>query len=204
VLHGRVRAPAASAEIWALWRDTIRRTLLNFDQLSFGELLLLPDDFGGNDLALDGVGNKNGFALFSRDAFSAERDVFDFQINKPHFITNLLQLGVSANDRRDVNENSTCYRGPTEVSCRAKRPLNGGLEVVELDGVDEMLGGAGLQTSLDIAVIAKAADRNPRNIGDRAQLHHQFHSGSIRKRNIANEQIEFVSNGSVHGRADLG
>ena len=66
-----------------------------------------------------------------------------------------------------------------------------------------MLGKAGLQTSFDIAVIAKAADRNPRNIGDRAQLHHQIHSGSIRKGNIADEQIEFVANGSFHGRVDV-
>ena len=89
------------------------------------------------------------------------------------------------------------------MSLRAKRPFDGGLEIVELDGFDEMLGEAGLQTSFDIAVIAKAADRNPRNIGDRAQLHHQIHSGSIGKGNIADEQIKFVANSSGHGRADV-
>ncbi len=89
------------------------------------------------------------------------------------------------------------------MSRRGKHPFDGGLEVVELDGFDEMLGEAGLQTSFDVAVIAKATDRNPRNIGDRAQLHHQIHSGSIRKGNIADEQIEFVANGSFHGRADV-
>ena len=82
-------------------------------------------------------------------------------------------------------------------------PLDSGLEVVELDGFDEMLGEAGLQTSFDITVIAKAADRNPRNICDRAQLHHQIHSGSVWKGNIADEQIEFVAHGSFHGRADI-
>ena len=50
---------------------------------------------------------------------------------------------------------------------RGKYPFDGGLEVVELDGFDEMLGEAGLQTSFDVAVIAKPTDRNPRNIGDR-------------------------------------
>src|SRR6476620_7526630 len=81
--------------------------------------------------------------------------------------------------------------------------FDGGLEVVELDGFNEMLGEAGLQTSFDIAVIAKAADCNPRNIGDRAQLRHQIHSGSIRKGNIANKQIEFVVSGSFHSRANI-
>jgi hypothetical protein len=77
VIDVLIRAAAASAEIRALWRDAIRRTLLNFDQICFGELLLFADDFGRNQFALNGVRNKNGFALFSRDAFSAERDVPD-------------------------------------------------------------------------------------------------------------------------------
>src|SRR5215475_11754127 len=81
VIDVLIGAAAASAEIWALWRDAIGRTLFNFDQLCFGELLLFPYDFGRNHLVLNGVRNKNGFALFSRDAFSAERHVFDFQIN---------------------------------------------------------------------------------------------------------------------------
>ena len=79
VIDVLIRAAAASAEIRALWRDAIRRTLLNFDQLCFGELLLFPDDFGGNQFALNGVRNKNGFALFPSDAFSAKRDVLNFR-----------------------------------------------------------------------------------------------------------------------------
>jgi hypothetical protein len=123
VIDMLIRAATASAEIRALWRDAIRRTLPNFNQIRFGELLLFPHDFGGNQFALNGVRNKNGFALFSSDAFSAERDVLNFQINKPHFITNLLQLGVSANDRllhrgalntvlkpRCYRETLRCYR----------------------------------------------------------------------------------------------
>src|SRR5215475_6454716 len=125
--------------------------------------------------------------MFPSDAFAAERDVFNSQINKPHFTNTLLQPGES----------------PTQVSVWPERPFNRGFEVVELDGFDEMLGEAGLQTSFDIAVIAKTADRNPWNIRDRADVHHQIHSGSIRKSNIADEQIEFVANGSFHGRADV-
>src|SRR5215472_13504879 len=85
----------------------------------------------------------------------------------------------------------------------ANRSLNGGLELVELDGFDEMLGKPCLQTSFNVPVIPKAADRNPRNFRYRAQLRHQFHSSSIGKGNIANEQIEFITNGSFHGRADV-
>jgi hypothetical protein len=81
-----IRAAAASAKIRALWRDAIGRTLLNFDQLCFGELLFFPHDFGGNQFAFNRVRNKNGFALFPSDAFSAKPDVLNFQINKPHFI----------------------------------------------------------------------------------------------------------------------
>src|SRR5258708_25107771 len=85
VIDMLIRAATASAEIRALWRDAIRRTLPNLSQIRFGELLLFPHDFGGNQFALNGVRNKNGFALFPSDAFSAEPDVLNFQINKSHF-----------------------------------------------------------------------------------------------------------------------
>jgi hypothetical protein len=73
-----VSASAAAAEIGTLWFHTIRRVLLYFDELRFGELLFLAHDFGGNELALDSVRNKNGFALFSPHPFSAKGYVFDF------------------------------------------------------------------------------------------------------------------------------
>jgi hypothetical protein len=73
-----IRAAAAPAEIRTLRRYAIGRTLFNFDQLCFGELLLFPYDFGGHDLALNRVRNKNGFALFASDAFSAKRDIRNF------------------------------------------------------------------------------------------------------------------------------
>src|SRR4029077_17598874 len=75
VIDVLIRAASASTEICALWCDAIRRTLLNFDQLCFGELLLFPADFGGNQFALNSVRNENSFALFPSYAFSAERDV---------------------------------------------------------------------------------------------------------------------------------
>jgi hypothetical protein len=85
-----IRAAAAPAKIGTLWRDAIRGTMFNFDQFCFGELLLFPHDFGGNQLAFNSVKDKNGFALFPSDAFSAKRDVLNFQINKPHSINTLL------------------------------------------------------------------------------------------------------------------
>ena len=45
VIDVLIRAAAASAEIWALWRDAIRRTFLNFDQLCFGRTASFPGRF---------------------------------------------------------------------------------------------------------------------------------------------------------------
>ena len=46
--------------------------------------------FGGHDLALNGVRNKNGFAMFATDTFSAKRDVLNLQITGAHVINTLL------------------------------------------------------------------------------------------------------------------
>src|SRR6266516_3754959 len=72
-----VSASSASAEIRTLRRYAMRRHFLDFDQFRFGKLLFLADDFGRNDLALNSVRDKDSFAVFSRDALSAESDVFD-------------------------------------------------------------------------------------------------------------------------------
>src|SRR5438876_3600693 len=73
-----VSAAAAPAEIGTLRLYAMRRTFLDLDQFRFGELLFLPHDFGRNELALNSVRNKDGLALFSGDAFSAESNIFDF------------------------------------------------------------------------------------------------------------------------------
>src|SRR5881409_3142685 len=65
VAHVLVSASAASAKIGTMWFYTMRRTFLNLDQFRFGELLFFAYDFGRNELALDGVRNKDGLALFS-------------------------------------------------------------------------------------------------------------------------------------------
>src|SRR2546425_1527355 len=58
-----VSASPAAAEIRTLGRDTSRRNILYLDKFRLGELLFLADDFGGNDLALNRVRNKDGFTL---------------------------------------------------------------------------------------------------------------------------------------------
>ena len=73
-----VSAAAAPAEIVTLRLYAMRRTFLDLDQFRSGELLFLPHDFGRNELALNSVRNKDGLALFSGDAFSAESNIFDF------------------------------------------------------------------------------------------------------------------------------
>src|SRR5262249_53940588 len=85
-----VSASSASTEIGTLWFYAMRRTLLHLDQFRFGELFFLTHRFGRNELALDSVRNKDGFALFARNAFSAERDVFDCEIDYAHIINTCL------------------------------------------------------------------------------------------------------------------
>jgi len=79
-----IRAAAASAEILARWRDAMPGTLLNFDQLRLSELFFLAHDFGGNYFTLNGVRNKDRFALFPPDTFSAESDILDSHIDHAH------------------------------------------------------------------------------------------------------------------------
>jgi len=47
-------------------------------------LPFLAHDFRGNGLAHNGVRHKNGFTLFTSHAFSAEGNIFDFQIDDAH------------------------------------------------------------------------------------------------------------------------
>src|SRR6266481_69605 len=79
-----VRASAAAAKIGALRCDAMRGAFLNFHQLRLGELFFLAHDLGRNEFALNGVRNEDGLALLTSDPFSAESNVFDFQINNPH------------------------------------------------------------------------------------------------------------------------
>src|SRR5438046_8208618 len=73
-----VSASATSSEIRTLWLYAIGRCLLHLNEIRFGELLLLPHDFRGNELIFNRERNKNGLALFARDSFTAESDVLDF------------------------------------------------------------------------------------------------------------------------------
>jgi hypothetical protein len=93
----------------------MRRAFLDLDQFRFGELFFLAHDFARNELALDRVRNKDGFALFSRDAFSAKSNIFDFQIDKTHLINTLLQLGVQC--ERNVSNRFSRFSG------RRRKPL---------------------------------------------------------------------------------
>src|SRR5436305_11484589 len=78
VIDVLISAAAASAEIWALWRHAIWRTLFNVDQFRFGELFLVAQDFGRNQLLLNRVRHKVSLALVSGHAFAAKSNVFDF------------------------------------------------------------------------------------------------------------------------------
>ena len=47
------------------------------DNLRLGELFLLARDRGGNELAINCIGNKNRFAVVASNAFPAKSDIFD-------------------------------------------------------------------------------------------------------------------------------
>ncbi len=66
-----------------------------------------------------------------------------------------------------------------------------------------MLGKARLQTFFDIAIVAETADGNSRDAAYGTQLHHQVHAGAVWQRNIANEKIELIADGGLHGRAHV-
>src|SRR4029077_7134501 len=79
-----VCAPAAMAKIRALRCHAIRGAFLNFQQLCLGELFFLSHDLGRNEFALNGVRNEDSLPLLASDPFSAESNVFDFQIDNAH------------------------------------------------------------------------------------------------------------------------
>ena len=79
-----VCASAAVAKIRALRYHAMRGVFLNFHQLCLGELFFLSHDLGRNEFALNGVRNEDSLPLRSTDPFSAECNVFDFQINNAH------------------------------------------------------------------------------------------------------------------------
>ena len=81
VIDVLVGAAAATTKVGTARFDAMRRMFLKIDNLRFGELLLLARDFCGNELALDRERNKNGLAIFARNAFPAEGEVFDLEID---------------------------------------------------------------------------------------------------------------------------
>src|SRR6266487_6567287 len=89
VTHVLVSASSTPAKIGTLWLQAIRRVLLHFDEVRLTELFFLAHDLGRDSFAFDHIRNENGLALFPSDAFAAESDVFDFQINNAHVINTL-------------------------------------------------------------------------------------------------------------------
>src|SRR5215831_6755869 len=79
-----VCAPAALAKIRALRCNAERRAFLDFYQPRLGKLFFLAQDLSGNCFTLDRIRNKDSFPFFPADAFPAEGNVFDFQIDNAH------------------------------------------------------------------------------------------------------------------------
>ena len=79
-----VCASAAMAKIRALRCDAMRGVFLNFHQLRLGELFFFAHDLRRNEFALNGVRNEDSLPLLASDPFSAESNIFDFQIDYAH------------------------------------------------------------------------------------------------------------------------
>jgi hypothetical protein len=67
-----------SAEIRALWFDAMRRAFVKIDKLDLGELLLLANNFSGDQFAADCERDEDGFAICPAYTFAAKSYVFDF------------------------------------------------------------------------------------------------------------------------------
>src|SRR5579884_746423 len=79
-----IRAAPAPAKIRALRRDTIRRTFFHLHKFRFGELFFLAHDFCRNKFAFNCAGDENYLALIAPDAFAAETDLLNSQIDDAH------------------------------------------------------------------------------------------------------------------------
>ena len=73
-----VTASAASTEVRAFRLHAMQRAFSNIDKLGLGELFFFSNDFRRHPFAVDRERNEDSLAVISRDAFSAESDVFDF------------------------------------------------------------------------------------------------------------------------------
>jgi hypothetical protein len=78
VIDVLISAAATFPEVRTMRLDSMRRTSFKIDNLRFGKLLFLANDFCRNQFTLDREWNENGLPVFARDAFPAESDVLDF------------------------------------------------------------------------------------------------------------------------------
>jgi hypothetical protein len=79
-----ITASAAAAKVWAFRRDALLDRRENFCELRFGELFLLAHDLRGDALTLDRERDEDRLAIRAADAFAAEGDVVDVQLDRLH------------------------------------------------------------------------------------------------------------------------
>src|ERR1700751_6150243 len=79
-----ITAAATSAEIRTRRRNTLGRAFADRDKLSFGKVLLFPNDLGRDRLCVYGKRNKDSLAFIPSLAFAAESDVVDLNFNRAH------------------------------------------------------------------------------------------------------------------------
>ena len=183
-----ISAAAATAKVRTWWLNTIGGGFPDIDKFSLRELFFLADDFGGNCLAINRKRDKNRFAVFTSDSFSAERNVPDFKIDDAQRRMLAWQIAYAALGRN---------------SFRCDCALHRCFKFFELHRFDQMLAKPCLQTFFDVPVVAEAADGNTRHFGNGLQLSHQFDAASVWQRNIADQKIETIARRGLHRRAHI-
>ena len=79
-----VTAPTATSEVWTLRSYAVGRKLDQLHQFRFGKLLFLAHDLCGDAFAIDRKWNEDRFPLIARDAFAAESNILDSEIDRAH------------------------------------------------------------------------------------------------------------------------
>src|SRR5436853_7517866 len=80
------------------------------------------------------------------------------------------------------------------------RPGDGGFELVDVHGLDQVLAEARLAAAAQVLLHAEAADGDPLEAVTLAQLTHQVEAAAVRQPEVAHHEVEGVARGQLPGR----
>ena len=86
--------------------------------------------------------------------------------------------------------------------CSSHGAFDGGLELFQLDRLNEMIRETGPQATFNIAIVAETADSDAGNGAYGAESKHQIHAAAIGQRDVADKQIKSIAHRGLKGGAD--